>query len=189
MILPECNLLPHALLPLFIFEPRYREMLNDALAQDRLFCIGMLKDRADHDRETEQKVYPLSTIGLIRASVAHDDGTSHLVLQGLQRVRLLEWIKDRPYSQARIAPVETINTDRTQAQALAASLLEIAERLIENGIEASEQLRSHLATVGDPGAIADIVACNFIANPYLRQRVLETPEVSERLRIVINELN
>ncbi|MEM7147653.1 MAG: LON peptidase substrate-binding domain-containing protein, partial [Verrucomicrobiota bacterium] len=41
MILPDCNLLPHGFLPLFIFEPRYRAMLRDCLESDRLFCIGM----------------------------------------------------------------------------------------------------------------------------------------------------
>ena len=188
MILPECNLLPHAMLPLFVFEPRYREMLEDALSEDRLFCIGVQKGNSNDDRESDEKVYPHSTIGLIRASVAHEDGTSHLVLQGLQRVEFLEWIEGHPYSQARIAPVKTIVSNQIEGQALAARLLESAQKLIESGMEVSEQLQSDLSSAADPDATADIIAYNFIADPYIRQKILETPEVSERLQIVIDGL-
>lgn len=87
MVLP-CTLFPHCLMPLFIFEPRYREMLKLVLETERFFCIGNSDPDADPD-DDERSVAAISTAGMIRACVTHDDGTSHLLLLGTQRIRLV----------------------------------------------------------------------------------------------------
>jgi len=81
MTLPNATLFPQALLPLYIFEPRYRQMLADALQADRMFSVAMR--RPGTSREVPS---PIAGLGLIRVSVGHRDGTSHLILQGLARV-------------------------------------------------------------------------------------------------------
>ena len=83
MTLPNATLFPQALLPLYIFEPRYRQMLADALHSTRMFSVAMQKPGST--RETPS---PVAGLGLIRVSVGHRDGTSHLILQGLARVEL-----------------------------------------------------------------------------------------------------
>ena len=83
MTLPNATLFPQALLPLYIFEPRYRQMLADALHSNRMFSVAMQKPGST--RETPS---PVAGLGLIRVSVGHRDGTSHLILQGLARVEL-----------------------------------------------------------------------------------------------------
>src|ERR1035437_1008900 len=74
MTLPNATLFPQALLPLYIFEPRYRQMLADALDSNRMFSVAMQKQGTS--RETPS---PVAGLGLIRVSVGHRDGTSHLV--------------------------------------------------------------------------------------------------------------
>src|SRR5512136_1898883 len=91
MTLRNATLFPQALLPLYIFEPRYRQMLADALRADRVFSIAMQKP--GRSRETPCAV---AGVGLIRASVDHQDGTSHLILQGLTRVRLMDPVQYKP---------------------------------------------------------------------------------------------
>ena len=83
MTLPNATLFPQALLPLYIFEPRYRQMLADALHSHRMFSVAMQKPGSK--RESPLTV---AGLGLIRVSVGHRDGTSHLILQGLARVEL-----------------------------------------------------------------------------------------------------
>src|ERR1700742_5110385 len=86
MPLPGALVFPHALLPLHIFEPRYREMLKHALAHHRMFCVALLKpDCIDWDSPDD--FFHIATVGLIRACVERSDGTSNLILQGLERVR------------------------------------------------------------------------------------------------------
>src|SRR5882672_12628595 len=92
MTLPEATLFPQALLPLFIFEPRYRKMLADSLDTHRMFSVAM--QRPDRKRETP---LPVAGLGLIRVAVGHRDGTSHLILQGLARVELEEPVRYKPY--------------------------------------------------------------------------------------------
>jgi Lon protease-like protein len=92
MTLPNATLFPQALLPLYIFEPRYRQMLADALNSNRMFSVAMQKQGST--RETPS---PVAGLGLIRVSVGHRDGTSHLILQGLARVELEEAVKYKPY--------------------------------------------------------------------------------------------
>jgi Lon protease-like protein len=87
MTLPNATLFPQVMLPLFIFEPRYRTMLAEALAGERMFAIAMRRTR----RRTD--ALHVGGLGLIRAAVTHPDGTSHLVLQGLGRVELGEVVQ------------------------------------------------------------------------------------------------
>src|SRR5947209_8632971 len=79
-------LFPHALLPLYIFEPRYREMLQRALDEHRMFSVTLVKPSCPEWQEPED-FFHLAAVGLIRACVERSDGTSNLILQGLERVR------------------------------------------------------------------------------------------------------
>src|SRR5512140_3675702 len=101
MTLPNATLFPQALLPLYIFEPRYRQMLADALHSTRVFSVAMQKPGS-----TRESPSPVAGLGLIRVSVGHRDGTSHLVLQGLARVELQETVRYKPYRVQRIRLLE-----------------------------------------------------------------------------------
>src|ERR1039458_9059026 len=92
MTLPNATLFPQALLPLYIFEPRYRQMLADALHSSRMFAVAMQKP--GNIRESPS---PVAGLGLIRVSVGHRDGTSHLILQGMARVELEGTVRYKPY--------------------------------------------------------------------------------------------
>src|SRR3981189_2307967 len=97
MTLPNATLFPQALLPLYIFEPRYRQMLADALHSNRMFTVAMNKPGT-----TPEIPSPIAGLGLIRVSVGHRDGTSHLILQGLTRVALEGAVRYKPYRVHRI---------------------------------------------------------------------------------------
>src|SRR5256885_9189835 len=92
MTLPSATIFPQSLLPLYSFEPRYRKMLADTLKTERMFSVAMQKP--GRSRETPCIV---AGLGLIRVSVDHQDGTSHLILQGITRVELRETIQYKPY--------------------------------------------------------------------------------------------
>ncbi len=101
IVLPGAMLLPGALLPLYIFELRYRQMLERALEADRVFAVGTrAADGGADDAE------PIGGVGVIRACVRNADGTAHLMLEGLARVRFLEWTQRAPYRIARVEVLE-----------------------------------------------------------------------------------
>src|SRR5690242_5869228 len=87
MPLPNAILFPQAPLPLYIFEDRYRQMLRDCLANERMFSVALT--RKDNPQTTDEpRTYEVAGLGIIRAAVGNDDGTSNIILQGLCRVRI-----------------------------------------------------------------------------------------------------
>ena len=129
MTLPNATLFPQALLPLYIFEPRYRKMLVDSLNTNRMFSVAM--QRPGRTREIPSTV---AGLGLIRVSVGHNDGTSHLVLQGLARVQLVEAVRYKPYRIQRILPLETPPVNDVVVEALLAKVRELIEERIKLGM-------------------------------------------------------
>ena len=123
IVLDDCYHFPGCHLPLFIFEERYRLMLDHALRTDRMFCVGV----SDSD-----SVLPVVTAGLVQASVKNPDGTSQVMLYGVHRMRITGWQQTQPFRIAQVeplfcgeAPPEALQTLKSQAL----DLLPIREHL------------------------------------------------------------
>ena len=203
MTLPNATLFPQALLPLYIFEPRYRQMLVDALHSNRMFSVAM--QRPGTSRESPA---PVAGLGLIRVSVGHRDGTSHLILQGLARVELEETVRYKPYRIQRIRALQTPPCDNVKVDALVAKVRELLEERINLGLpfpfpvmspEKSEatptppsfspkEILNYLDSITDPEQAADLVSCAVLPGAAERQTILETVEVEARLRRLIQFL-
>src|SRR3954463_2660814 len=102
MTLPDVAFFPQALMPLHIFEPRYRQMLRDVLASNRLFAVAGLNPREDVATAAFEPPHRVATVGIVRACQKNDDGTSHLLLQGLCRVEVVAIVRDEPYRRIQI---------------------------------------------------------------------------------------
>src|SRR6185503_19957436 len=154
MPLPGAVLFPHALLPLYIFEPRYREMLAYALAHERMFCVALLRpDSAQW--KSEDDFFDVGTIGLIRACVGRGDGTSNLILQGLRRVRFSAFDQCIPFPIARIEQLESKATPSVETDALGAKVLELYSKLKEKGRHLPEKVDRYLSHLEDTEVLAD----------------------------------
>ena len=184
MVLPGTQLFPNALLPLFIFEPRYRAMLANALAGTRMFCVATVRPGV-LEAKTDDDLHSVSGVGLVRACVGKEDGTSHLILQGLARVRLTGYAQTRPFRIARIEEIRSLGSTSVESEALAAKVLELCQQFKESGAELPNQLDTFLSHLTDPGLLADLVAHTFVADPSARQRLLEEGDVAARLRLLI----
>jgi len=195
MVLPDCNLFPQGLLPLYIFEEKYREMVSDTLDGDRMFCIGTVDPVAvsqlkDGGEQETPPVFPYSTIGFMRACVGCEDGTSNLVLQGIGRVSLSDWDFSKSYLQARPKRIRTMIDCADTVGSLSLKLARLADRLVTDGYAISEQARLHLDNLSDnPGDLADFVAYNFIPSAYSRQILLNEPSLDKRLDYVIKVIS
>lgn len=192
MVLEGATLFPRGYMPLFIFEPRYREMLRYALERERMFCVGHARTGGGPEPLGElvgEAVSPVTTVGLVRACVTHSDGTSHLMLSGVQRAEILGWEQQAPFRIARIIPRPCRLDDAPSAAAAALKLVDLSNRLNGAGQAISQQLRDHLRCVKDPSAIADVVGQSFLSDPEDRQRLLEMDEVAERLDFLVSHLS
>jgi len=206
MTLPSATLFPQALLPLYIFEPRYRQMLSDMLRAERMFSVAM--QQPNKQREAPCQV---AGLGLIRVSVGHEDGTSHLILQGLTRVELVETVRTKPYRVASIRPLIASPTDSVVIDALVAKVHELVEERIRLGPFpfpfstlqnvghgkkkkggktdfSPKKVVDYLSSLPDADQVADLVSCALLPNAVERQTILETIELEGRLKHLIHFL-
>jgi ATP-dependent Lon protease len=207
MTLPSATLFPQALLPLYIFEPRYRQMLADMLKTNRMFSVAMQKP--GRQRETPCLV---AGLGLIRVSVGHDDGTSHLILQGLARVELTGIVRTRPYRVASIRQLHPLPIDEVIIAALVTRVHKLVEDRIRIGpfpfpfsafknpagskkkgtaVKAqfsAREILNYLKSLRDADQVADLVSCALLPEAVERQTILETVNLEARLNHLINFL-
>ncbi len=187
MPLPGALLFPHALLPLYIFEPRYCEMLEHALNYHRMFSVALIKPQHAQWRSPED-FFHIAGVGLIRACVGRGDGTSNLILQGLERVRFTAFEQATPFPIATIDTLESDSVSSVETEALAAKVLELYSKFKGAGRQLPAKVDRYLSDLGDPEMLADLVASTFINDALRRQRVLEELSVNQRLRLVIQYL-
>ncbi len=172
MILPGVTLFPHALLPLYIFEPRYRRMLAEALTGERMFAIA----HAGEDGE----VAAIGGLGIVRACVSNEDGTSNLILQGVSRVVFSEF-RLKPFPNAGIVTLADRGDDALNLPALRKDITETCRQMKAAGIESPQGFEKFLSQIPSHGAFADAVAGAYVADPTERRGLLEEAEVSTRM--------
>lgn len=203
MILGECTLFPETLVPLFIFEPRYRKMLADSLETHRFFCLAMQKPGCTRESPTE-----IAGIGLVRASQLNENGTSNMVVQGLARIRLGKAVQLKPYRAHAFEIVESTVADSSIVSGLVDRLLDLVDARLrqgaiqvplammnllsglcpdQEGLTASDCLTA-LRRMKNPGTMADMVTMLLLPHPNTRQLILETPLIEERLMILVQLL-
>ncbi len=102
--LPTVVFFPKTYLPLHIFEPRYREMIQDASAEGQCIGMALLKDGWEDQYENEPPIYSIGCVGRIISSHKLSDGRYNIVLQGLQRCTYQEQTVMTKYRQARMTP-------------------------------------------------------------------------------------
>ncbi len=185
MTLPNVVFFPQALLPLHIFEPRYRQMLRDALATNRLFAVAGLDPRRLEEPGLFEPPHRIASVGIIRACQKNDNGTSNLLLQGLCRVEITHIVADEPYRRIRVRALASqpgaSDADNHTLRVELARLLALKLRLAANG---SNEMAAFLKTVDDPEAFVDIASFSLCENQRLKQQLLETLDVHRRLELL-----
>lgn len=204
MTLPNATLFPQAMLPLHIFEPRYRRMLADVLAGERMFAVAMQKTAGKREKPAA-----VAGLGLIRAAVKHADGTSHLVLQGLVRVELGPAIRYRPYRMHRAQVLLPPPCEGPAVDALVAQVRELLARRFQLGLPfpfpifsqpkmkpvgpppglPAKDILNYLEHLATPEQVADLVSCAVLAGAAARQQILETLNVESRLNRLVHFLS
>ena len=183
--LPSAVLFPFALLPLHIFEPRYRHLVREALASDSLLALGQLEPGWEADYEGRPPLKSLCTLGSIVWSEKLADGRYNILVRGITRAQILS---EGPPAHAYREVVTQLCADPSyvgpEDEALRSAVLELATRMpaaVSNElVEASTQASG--------GALADVVAAAVVPGLEQRWRLLCERDVRSRLQLVLNEL-
>ena len=183
--LPETVLFPHMVLPLHIFEPRYRRMVADCLAGPRVLAMALLKPGRGGGRQPE--IHGVVGAGVIVHEERLPDGRFNIALKGVARVAVEEELAtDTPYRivHGRILedeyPPEGPGGLERELTTLKLCYLRLAAELPG----ASEDLTRFVTRARDPGLLVDVIASVAVPDVAERQRLLETVAVRDRLRRV-----
>lgn len=188
MVLEGCNFFPGTPLPLHIFEMRYRAMLALALEGDRMFCLGTAAGNeccCGLPVDEASGVYSHGTLGLVRACVQREDGTSNLILEGLRRVAFRGWLREKPFRIARLEVVDTYAEDFQEVKKQAARVVALARVLIERGATRKPpEFDLSWAAEVKPELMGDFVANYLVMDFAERQRLLGMGCLDERLEFL-----
>lgn len=113
--LPNVVLFPNVFLPLHIFEPRYRQMVDDALNGDRIIGMVLLQPGWERDYEGRPPVYPVGCAGVITHAERLADGRFNIVLRGMQKFRIVGEESVRAYREANVMPMAELLDEETRA--------------------------------------------------------------------------
>lgn len=174
MTLPGTTLFPGSLLPLYIFEPRYRLMLSRALEAERIFAVTS-RDPVSGRPES------VGGVGLIRACVQNEDGTSHLVLQGISRVEFTSWEQQEPYHIGTVRRLVSIPARPEDALDLMQEIRSLCQQLAAGTQHFPEKFNTYLQAIEDPDVFSDVLAATLIADAGTRQELLEELDAMTRL--------
>jgi uncharacterized protein len=183
--LPNVVLFPAALLPLHIFEPRYRAMVADALEGERLIGMVMLRPGWERLYEDTPAVYPIGCAGFITHAERLQDGRYNIMLRGLEKFRIVDERLARTGDERyRLARVDAIKEARTSPTAA----IQDARRRLENLI-ARTLHRSADDTIPKDVPDADLVhAIAQHLDPIEKQALLECNSLVDRCEALIELL-
>jgi hypothetical protein len=184
--LPNVVLFPNVFLPLHIFEPRYRDMVRDGLAGDRLIGMTLLKPGWEGEYEGRPPVYPIGCAGLITHAERLPGGEYNIVLRGLEKFRISSEDRGGPYRRALVEAIDdplpdaarqTVRAERRRLERL------LLERSEHGGVEGARL----------PEAMPDEDVVNALAQylalePAEKQALLEHDGVLARCRALIELL-
>ena len=189
--LPNLVMFPHVLQPLHVFEPRYREMVEAALADDRLIAMAVLAPGWEADYEGRPPIFPMVCLGRIASHQRLDDGRFNLLLAGLRRARLLrELPPNKLYREAKVELVDDAYASQTSGRraALQRRLVEQFRRQMPELKKLHDQLDEILASEIPLGILTDILGFALKLGLDVKQRLLAESDVDRRAETLLAAL-
>jgi Lon protease-like protein len=176
--LPNAVLFPHVLLPLHIFEPRYVQMVEDALLEDSLIALAQLKPGWETLRGGEpSELFPVLCLGHIAHHVRLQNGHYNLVLQGTQRVKLISELPSEHLE-------EVLDINESLANSLRADLLRGFRRLFPK-LDVEHDLHHVFESDIPLGVLCDVFAHSLQLDPLIAQQLLAEANVELRSRLLL----
>lgn len=181
---PNAILFPRAFLPVHVVEDQYRHLLAECLRGARVLAVALCRSGGEH-----KSPHAVAGLGVIRTSIRQPDGTSNLVIEGLARVRILEYAQLAPY---RIARVQRLVSAPAAAPVVPTDLVAVVKKLVKArdrfGLELPPAALAAVLAVDDVAALTDLVSHTLVDDCRQKQQLLETLDVPARVARLVELL-
>ena len=188
--LPNVVLFPRAVLPLHIFEERYKEMTADALRGRRLIAMSLLRPGWERDYYSKPAIEPVVCVGQIVSHERLPDGKYNLLLQGQGRARVVREIStENPYRVAELEPLAEAQVPESDLESERVRFTRVFRAALLGSTPLGRQFRTMLGAANLPTpAFADLVAFNYLDDVSLKQSLLAECDVQLRVRRTLEAL-
>jgi ATP-dependent Lon protease len=174
---------PSVILPLFVGRDMSINAVEKSLSKDRLILVTAQKDLTDED-PLPGRIYSVGVVSQIMRMLRLPDGRVKVLMQGLKKARIVEYVQETPTFLVRIEPIEEpIITEITlEIEALMRYVKEEMEKVVSMGRMVPPDILMVLDTIDEPGKLADVAAANLGLAVDKAQEVLEIVDPIERLK-------
>jgi uncharacterized protein len=184
--LPSMVLFPHTMQPLHIFEPRYRDLVRDALAGDKVMALAQLEPGSEASYADRPRMRPMVCAGVIAWHEELEGGRYNIIVQGTVRARIIRELPPRAlFREIQVSLLPDEERTVPEEEQLRQALFELAARLPPPVAQGLLQV----AARSSGGALADVVASSVVADVERRQELLCELAVGARLRAVLSEVS
>jgi ATP-dependent Lon protease len=181
---------PKMLFPLEISGTPSMTLIDEAMAGDRLIGLVMLKQTPSCECSRQLDDYfGIGTSAVILRMAKTADNKAQLLLQGISRFRIIEFVEGKPYLLARVKHLEEQEVKDIEVEALMANLQSLFERIVRLSPFLPQEFGTMAKTITDPGILADLIASVINAPIEEKQKLIEILDVKERLREVTRLVN
>ncbi|MBI5546989.1 MAG: endopeptidase La, partial [Deltaproteobacteria bacterium] len=179
---------PYMIVPLFVARDVSLAAVNDAMAKDRLVFLAAQREAGEED-PTSDTIYDVGTVGMIMRVRKLSDGRVRLLVQGLAKAKVVQYLRHKPSFRVRVVHVEEPPVENSlEAEALMRTAKELLEKIAETGKRLPADILMVVGGIHEPGRLADLIASNLGSKVADAQAVLETQEPIARLRLLVDLL-
>lgn len=177
-------LYPKMVLPLVVMEETSLQVVDDAMAGNRM--IGLLAYRSQDEADAEgypapKQLNSIGTVSLILKMAKTQDNRAQLLVQGLKRFRVSAFQKDRAYLRAQIRIVEDVEQKDPEIEAIMNNLVGQFSRIVELSPGLPGEMVAMARSIKEAGTLADMIISTINSSMEEKQRVLETEDIRERI--------
>jgi ATP-dependent Lon protease len=179
--LKETVVFPESMTPLAVGQERSVKLIDDVVSGERMLALFTVRD-AEAETPGWDDLYEIGTVAVVHKMIKVPDGTLRILVQGLQRVRLVERVTDDPYLVGELGDLPDLVPESPEVEALTRNVQQQFAQIIGMTPYLPEELQLAAANVDDPSALTHLIASTLRLKTEERQELLETVNVDERLR-------
>jgi len=181
-------LYPELILPIMVGRKKSVKLIDDAMDKDRIIGVVTQK-RSEIEDPKDDELHRVGVAALILRMIRELDGSQRVIVQGISRIRIHEFIQRNPYYKAKIEVVEEESIKGVEVDAMMMNLKSLFQKAVEHAPYLTSELGTMVSNIKSPAILTDLIASNLNINASEKQRLLEMVDVQERLNQVHQLLN
>ena len=190
-ILPvvDLTLFPRMVLPLVVHGEESQRLVDEAMAKDRLIGIVVSKSNNLESSQKPEALYEVGTAALILKMAKPDEEGTQLLVQGISRFRIQEYVSEKPYLSARIQPIPDKSIKDIEVDAMMSNLVGLFHKVLKLSPYLPKEMGALAKSLDEGGMLADLITSSLNVSKDEKQKALETQDVKERLKEVTRLVN